>query len=330
MTLRIPNLKKKRYTNDISPLLYKLLKTDNIHNVIIDNINLNDNLEIFESLIQKKKVQKLYQKFKKNDVFEKNKENENEDTQNNKFKDFNNDLLSLYRLHSSKFHSRKIEKEKSINDKFNEEMNFLVNRYEKNNDKIYLGKDIALNKIKNFRNINQYRKKLAFRFRYMNYSPKKINLKKNFKIKDDKMNKILKISKSIPNFLLKKTPTNKNKKINNFFERENNEDSQLNKHININDYTNRREFGFISPFKFNRYVGNIYNYYRSNHSLNENYLIFNDKINEDVNKSDNEKMIELKIKNQNSYNLKPYTYRNNNKDINRRKIIKLNYLLSKE
>ena len=183
-------------------------------------------------------------------------------------------------MHSSKFHSRKIEKEKDISDRFNEEINLLVNKREKSNDKIYFenNKNKFFNKIQNYKSIGQYRKKLAFRFRYMNYSPKKININKNFKIKDDKMNKILKISKSIPNFILKDINTNKNQnnKYKRSFDELYNDEYKTNKDNNINLYTSRRELGFISPFKFNRYVGHIYNYYRSNHSLNTNNLIFND------------------------------------------------------
>ena len=289
-------------------------------------MNLNDNIEVFENLIQNRKDPEYEHKFQNLKIYEKNNENE---TPSNKFKDFNNELVSLYRLHSSKFHSRKEEKGKDISDKFNEEISLLVNKREKSNDKINYGKNQStfFSKLKNYKNIEQYRKKLAFRFRYMNYSPKKININKYFKIKDDKMNKILKISKSIPNFILNEINSNKgrNNKYKKIFDEEYKDEYKTSKDIKINLCTYRRELGFISPFKFNRYVGHLYNYYRSNHSLNEKNLIFSDNFN--IN--DDEKMTELK--NKKNFNLKHSTDKDNNdKNIKRRRIIRLNYLLSKD
>ena len=64
------------------------------------------------------------------------------------------------------------------------------------------------------------------------------------------------------------------------------------------------EYGYTSPFKGNRYEGNIYNYYKSNNCLSEEYLIFGlnqNKSNNDIyekiyndeqnNKSQNKKYI---------------------------------------
>ena len=263
LSIKIPNLKKRKYTKDISPLLNKLLKNDNIHNIVLDNMNLNDNFELFDNF-EKNQAKILDKNFKSFEIF--NNSDENKELQllsKNKFKDLNNELMSLYRLHSSKFHSRKIEKEKNISDKFNEEMNSSVNE-EKNKEKINLWNEPIFKRIQNYKNILEFRKKVAFRFRYMNYSPKIINLQKNFKSRDDKMNKILRISKSIPNFLLK---GNKSKNINNI------EDINDIKEMNKN-YFEENNKGIFTPFKLNRYIGNIYNYYRSDISLNESKLIF--------------------------------------------------------
>ena len=49
LSIRIPNLKKRKFTKDISPLLNKLLKNGNIHNIVLDNMNLNDNFELFDN-----------------------------------------------------------------------------------------------------------------------------------------------------------------------------------------------------------------------------------------------------------------------------------------
>ena len=276
-------------------------------------MNLNDNMELFEN-IKKKKSSELGQQLNKN--IEKIHNNyENNDIQNDKFKDFNKELVSLYRLHSSKFHSRKIEKSKDISDRFNDEMNLLKNK-QKSYENLNIWKEPSLNKKKNnYNNIFEFRKKMAFRFRYMNYTPKIIDIKKDFKLKDDKMNKILKISKSIPNLLLKDSKKNENEGYN---------DDYLFNKDNIFDRKNRfKEYGFISPFKFNRYIGDLYNYYRSNSYLNENNLIFNNKINDNNIK---EKMNNRKDnRSKDNDSLKS---NNKNKEKNKRKkIIKLNYLL---
>ena len=275
-------------------------------------MNLNDNIELFEN-IQKKKSSELGNQINKN-IEKMNNNYENNDIQNDKFIDFNKGLVSLYRVHSSKFHSRKIEKSKDINDRFNEEMNLLKNK-QKSLEKLNIWQKTHLKKrLNNYNNILEFRKKMAFRFRYMNYSPKTIDTKKDFKLKDDKMNRILKISKSIPNLLLKDSIKNEN---------EGNSDDYLFNKDNIFDRNNRfREYGFITPFKFNRYIGDLYNYYRSNSYLNENNLIFNNKINDNNIEKTNNKKIDGKKYND---SLKS---NNNNKEINKRKkIIKLNYLL---
>ena len=272
-------------------------------------MNLNDNIELFEN-IQKKKSSELGNQLNKN-IEKMNNNYESNDIQNDKFIDFNKGLVSLYRVHSSKFHSRKIEKSKDINDRFNEEMNLLKNK-QKSLEKLNIWQKTHLNKrLNNYNNILEFRKKMAFRFRYMNYSPKTIDTKKDFKLKDDKMNRILKISKSIPNLLIKK-------------ENEGNNDDYLFNKENIFDKNNRiKEYGFITPFKFNRYIGDLYNYYRSNSYLNENNLIFNNKFN---NNNINEKIENKKDNGKKDNDSLKINY--NNKEKNKRnKIIKLNYLL---
>ena len=296
-------------------------------------MNLNDNIEIFENIIEKRKNIELEEKLYKNIN-----ESENNDTQKNRFKDINKELVSLFRLHSSKFHSRKEEKSKDISDRFNEEMNLLVDR-RKSLEKINFWEKSFLNKKhSDYKNINEFRKKMAFRFRFMNYSPKKINLKKNFKIKDDKMNKILKISKSIPNYLLKRDNSVRNKNLKKNFDfniEENNGDYKYNKINNEDADFKRREFGFISPFKLNRYIGNIYNYYRSNNYLNESKLIFNELGNINNSNNDNkEKINNLKNEEKNSFPVKKIFISKDNEKNNiiskKKNVIKLNYLLSKK
>ena len=104
----------------------------------------------------------------------------------------------------------------------------------------------------------------------MDDSPKIFNKQQSFKLQDDKMNKILKISKSIPNFLLRgdKQAKNANKIIFNGF------NNNMEENYNIKEI-NREENnkGIFTSFKLNRYLGNIYNYYRSDICLNENNLI---------------------------------------------------------
>jgi len=232
--------------------LSKLLRNENIHNVVIDNINLNDHTDIFENL-QKRSLPELNQNNSSETLDDANKKN-----------DLNDEFISLYRIHSSKFHSRKEENEKKISDKLNEEMNMLI-KDNKNNEKLNLWNDPMNFKSQHtYKNIFEFRKKMAFRFRFMNNPNKKISIKKKFKKEDEKMDKILKISKSIPNIFLKEEKSMKktNKEINN-----NSENS-------FED--GNKDFGFSSHFKLHRYTGNLYNYYKLNNFLNKNYLICNE------------------------------------------------------
>ena len=238
----------------------------------------------------------------------------------NKFRDFNKELVSIYRLHSSKFHSRKVEKNRDMNDKFNEEMNLLV-KAEKEDRKLNIWNEPIINKIQNnYKNVFEFRKKMAFRFRYMNYSPRNISNKQNFKLKDEKMNKILKISKSIPNYLLRNPNSVQN--INTFGNTIVENDVGINLKREYKEDNKKREYGFISPFKLNRYIGNLYDYYRSNYSMNENKLIFNNN-NVIIDKNDamSDEIRSHRNKNENN------SIKRNIENIKKNKIIKLNSLL---
>ena len=68
LSIKIPNLKKRKYTKDISPLLNKLLKNDNIHNIVLDNMNLNDNFELFDNF-EKNQAKILDKNFKSFEIF---------------------------------------------------------------------------------------------------------------------------------------------------------------------------------------------------------------------------------------------------------------------
>ena len=204
-------------------------------------------------------------------------------TTKNKFKDLNKAFFSIYRLHSSKFHANNNENNKSINDKLNEQLNSLK-KENKSIEKVNIWNERYSNKIHNsYKNVFEYRKKMAFKFRYMQYSPKKPNMRQNFKLKDDKMNKILKISKSIPNVLLKESKSLKKDEISSSTNNIDNKNEDINYYYNKN-----KDYSFISPFKLRRYIGNIYNYYRSIITLNDNdnILIFKKKMNESKNKND--------------------------------------------
>lgn len=256
----------------------KLLRNENIHNLVIDNIKLNDHTDIFGNL-EKRSLPELNKDYSYETLDNANANRYNNHIYENilkkdKTKDLNNEFMSLYRIHSSKFHSRKEENEKKINDKLNEEINLLI-KDNKNNEKLNLWNEPINSKVQHsYKNIFEFRKKMAFRFRFMNNPNKKISIKKNFKIEDEKVNKILKISKSIPNIFLKEEKFVKktNKEINN-----NSENSFIE--------DRNKEIGFDTHFKLHRYSGNLYKYYKLINSLNKNQLVFNENENENENGS---------------------------------------------
>ena len=251
-----------------------------MHNLIIDNIKLNDNKDDhFEELHRKQ-----------HNIFEQNENNKNNDY----FGDFNNEqsleqknkdldrkLISLYRLHSSKFHKQKDIKLKD--DLLNMRLNLLKKE------------DIEKINSKNNNSVNRLRQKMAFKFRFMNNIDNKISSKKkikNYKKQNEKMNKILKISKSIPDVLykeIKTMKTNNNKKINN--------KKSIN---NVKNIENNSNHGFSSSFKTHRYLGNIYDYYKSNIPL----YIKNNILNNNNN-----------INNKYLFNIKELSHKNEDKDI---------------
>ena len=236
--------------------------------MVIDNIKLNDHTDIFENL-KKRSLPELNQNYSYETLNDANGNTNIYESilMKRKIKDLNDEFISLYRLHSSKFHSRKEENEKKINDKLNEEMNMLI-KDNKNNEKLNLWKEpINFKAQHSYKNIFEFRKKMAFRFRYMNNPSKKIKIKKNFKIEDEKVNKLLKISKSIPNIFLKEEKTEN---------KENKENKEINNNSENSFEDRDKEFGFSSHFKLHRYSGNLYNYYKLNNPLNKNHLIFNE------------------------------------------------------
>ena len=298
----------------------KLLRNDNIHNVVIDNIKLNDHTDILSKL-QKRNLPELNRNYNY-ETLDDTKGNNNNIYESilmkSKTKDLNNEFISLYRIHSSKFHSRKEENEKKINDKLNEELNMLI-KDNKNNEKLNLWNEPINSKVQHsYKNIFEFRKKMAFRFRFMNNPNKKISLKKNFKIEDEKVNKILKISKSIPNIFLKeeKSANKANKEINNNSENSFNEDRN-------------KEIGFDTHFKLHRYKGNLYNYYKLNNSLNKKHLIFDENENGNNNNNMNIEEINLLKYDNNDHNARIINTKNIKKiRVNQRnKIIKLSSLL---
>jgi hypothetical protein len=113
---------------------------------------------------------------------------------------YGNEIQEMVRLHSSKFHAPKEEKNKSLIEVFDEEMKMLKSPKKKmpwdiNNNK-------KKNEIINEDNIMRYRKRMAFRYRFMSEKKNNKKSKKNIIAQNNKkLNRIIKISKSIPNFL---------------------------------------------------------------------------------------------------------------------------------
>ena len=116
---------------------------------------------------------------------------------------YGNEIQSMVKLHKCKFHSINEENLKSLNEKFEEEIKYLkspkkIMPWDINNNK-------KKNEIKNDDNILKYRKRIAFKYRFMSEKKKTIkNKNDNIKNYNKKMNKLIKISKSIPNFILNK------------------------------------------------------------------------------------------------------------------------------
>ena len=224
-----------------------------MHNLIIDKIKLNDNTDDhFEELQRgQHNIFEENENTKNNGFFG---DNNNEKSLEMKNKDIDKKLVSLYRLHSSKFHKQKDVKLKD--DLLNMRLNLLKKS------------DIEKLKSKN-NSIRRLRQNIAFKFRFMNKLPNKsISPKKKkisiFKKQNEKMNKILKISKSIPDVLYKEIKSMKTE-----------EKNKVNNTNNTENVQRNYENGINSSFKACRYSGNIYDYYKSNVPLYLNNNIFN-------------------------------------------------------
>ena len=246
------------------------MRGDNINNLVKDNINLKNNNDLFEQMKKKKNIFDLYQNFHKNDFSEMT---EDEAILEQKSKNFNNKLIHLYRLHSSKFHPKKDDNSQNIKDVYDKQ----INLFKKERSNIWNNSRFNNKNQKIMKNMNKFRKNIAFRYRFMNNSTKNKKIKNNFKSKNKKMNKILQISKSIPDLLnqeIKSLQNIKNMNLSHGNAKKLEEDNFIINKKFIKDY------GFNSPFKGNRYIGNIYDYYKSNNCLNEKYLIFSPRQND--------------------------------------------------
>ena len=156
-----------------------------MHNLILNKIKLNDNIDDhFEDL------QKRHHNIFDDSEITKDKgfdDINNEKSLENRNRDLDKKLVTLYRLHNSKFHQKRENKLKDVN------LNLLLN----------LNKKSDIKKIGTTSNnfIIKLRQKMAFKYRFMNesknksISPERKKILK-FKKQDEKMIKILKISKS--------------------------------------------------------------------------------------------------------------------------------------
>ena len=177
--IKLPKLKSPNYD--------QVLNTEDMEYLAKDYLRENNN--IFSYI--KKKNRRLLKKI--------NKRLETVEPDN----PLGNEIQEMVKLHSCKFHSPKEEKNKSLIEEFDEEMKMLKSPKKKmpwdiNNNK-------KKNEIINEDNIMRYRKRMAFRYRFMSENKKIKNNKKSKKNiiakNNEKMNRLLKISKSIPNFL---------------------------------------------------------------------------------------------------------------------------------
>jgi hypothetical protein len=280
-----------------------------MHNLIIDKIKLNDNTDDHFEELQRRK----------NNIFEENETNKNnaffgdinnEKSLENKNKDLDNKLLSLYRLHSSKFHKQKDVKLKD------DLLNMRLNLLKKSDIEKYNSKNNSILKL---------RQKVAFKYRFMNnltnksISPEKKKMS-NFKKQNEKMNKILKISKSIPDVLYKEIKTMKT-----------DEKNMRNIESNSESVQKSNDYGFNSSFKTNRYLGNIYDYYKNNIPLYLKNNVFNNNNNTNISNHivyNNKKILPNKYKDidKNSSNsLNKNKVDKSHKDINKNEDIKGKY-----
>ena len=211
-----------------------------MHNLIIDKIKLKNKVnDHFEDL--KKRQHILFEQVENNNsIFG---EVNNEKSLEQKNIDLDKKLISLYNFHSNKFHKPKFIKLKD--DLLNMRLNLLKKS------------EIERLNSKNNNSVSRLRQKIAFKFRFMNDANKNKNKKLiNYKKQNEIMNKILKISKSIPDILYKEITTVREKIENN--------------KNNFENSKNTIDHGLYIPIKSKRYSGNIYDYYKSDIPLNYN------------------------------------------------------------
>ena len=210
-----------------------------MHNLIIDKIKLKNKVnDHFEDLKRRQHI--LFEQVENNNsIFG---DVNNEKSLEKKNIDLDKKLISLYNFHSNKFHKPKFIKLKD--DLLNMRLNLL--------------KKSEIERLNSKNNsVSRLRQKIAFRFRFMNDSNKNKNKKLiNYKKQNERMNKILKISKSIPDILYKEITTVREKIENN--------------KNNFENSKNTIDNGLYIPIKSKRYSGNIYDYYKSDIPLNYN------------------------------------------------------------
>ena len=260
-----------------------------MHNLIIDKIKLKNKVnDHFEDLKRRQHI--LFEQVENNNsVFG---DVNNEKSLEKKNIDLDKKLISLYNFHSNKFHKPKFIKLKD--DLLNMRLNLLKKS------------EIERLNSKNNNSVSRLRQKIAFRFRFMNDSNKNKNKKLiNYKKQNERMNKILKISKSIPDILYKEITTVREKIEN-----------------NKNNYENSKntiDNGLYIPIKSKRYSGNIYDYYKSDIPLNYNSNTLKSQKSEKNNRWNLKNKNTISIINENRINENP-----NNKKIKNYNKIKIN------
>ena len=215
-----PNLKRrieeyKIKDNFILPKLetnsvryHQILKTENMKelakNYIRSNKNIFNYLKVKNGIFANEII-KTVEKNEKNNIY-------------------GNKIKKMVRLHSYKYHKENIEKNIS-----NDEFDIMLNKLK------YSSYDLNIDD----REI-KYRQRLAFKYRFLkmekNVTP--INIQKM----NLKMNKLLNLSKSIPNYLLPNINFNKSKKEENKKTNESNE--SINNKINFSPINSKKNISY--------------------------------------------------------------------------------------
>jgi len=226
-----------------SPRYHKILTSENVKELAKNYLQSNN--DIFSYLKEKGEVyqEKLKEKLEKREP--KN--------------SYSNKIKNIIRQHSSKYHP--------VND---------IKKYALNDF------DIMLNKLKygssDFIDVDdreiKYRQRLAFKYRFLKNEKNiaRINLDKM----NLKMNRLLGISKSIPNYLLIKKNINTNTNINNteLKAEENKKTSSINNSINFSSNSNINKKSKIYDFSYKRKGKSEENIKSKN---NNSYIISLDK-----------------------------------------------------